>query len=158
MTEPKYFVVHPDQQRVRWVGGQRQAVIVGGPETAGRYALSHSTIAAGGGANEHRHSHEAESFYVIAGTIRFSIGGDTVLLRKGSFLHAEPGRKYRFEVIGSEPCEVLILYAPAGLERLIEEAGLPDAAGAEARSIEQARALMEAAPAYGVHYTAVEKR
>ena len=81
-------------------------------------------------------------------------GGQTVLLNRGSFLHAEPGRKYSFEVIGSEICEVLIMYAPAGLERFIEEAGLPDTPGAEARSIEQAGALMEAAPAYGVYYSA----
>ena len=154
---PSLTVVHPAQQRPYWAGGQRQAVIVGGPETGGRYALSHSTIAVGGGANEHRHSREAESFYVIAGTVRFSIGGQTVLLGKGSFLHAEPGQKYGFEVVGGETCEVLILYAPAGLERFIEEAGLPDAPGAEARSIAGAQALMEAAPAYGVHYSAAEK-
>jgi quercetin dioxygenase-like cupin family protein len=157
MTKPKFIVVHPDQQRPYWVGGQRQAVIVGGPETGGRYALSHSTIAVGGGANEHRHSNEAESFYVIAGTIRFSIGGETVLLGQGGFLHAEPGQKYSFEVVGNETCEVLIQYAPAGLERFIEEAGLPDSAGAEARSIEGAQALMEAAAPYGVLYSAIQK-
>lgn len=157
MTQAKFTVVHPAQQRTYWAGGQRQAIIGGGPETGGRYALSHSTIAVGGGANEHRHTNEAESFYVIAGTIRFSIGGQTVLLGKGSFLHAEPDQKYSFEVIGPETCEVLIIYAPAGLERFIEESGLPDLPGAEVQSIEQAGALMQAAPAYGVHYTAAEK-
>ncbi|HZP98750.1 MAG TPA: cupin domain-containing protein [Reyranella sp.] len=157
MTQAKFTVVHPAQQRIRWVGGQRQAVIVGGPETGGRYALSHSTIAVGGGAAQHRHSNEAESFYVIAGTIRFSIAGRAVLLGKGSFLHAEPGQDYSFEVVGDETCEVLIMYAPAGLERLIEAAGLPDAPGAERRSIDEARGLMEAAAPYGVHYAAIAK-
>src|SRR5689334_1711984 len=158
MTQtPRFTVVPVTRRRAYWIGGQHQAVIAGGPETGGRYALSHSTIAVGGGANEHRHSREAESFYVIAGTIHFSIGGETVVLGKGGFLHAEPGQKYSFEVIGTETCEVLIQYAPAGLERFIEESGLPDAPGAEARSIEQARQLMEAAPQYGVHYSAVEK-
>lgn len=152
-----FTVVPPEKRRPYWVGGQRQAVIVGGPETAGRYALSHSTIAPGGGAQEHRHGREAEAFYVIAGTIRFAIGGQTLTLGKGSFLHAEPGQKYGFEVIGSETCEVLILYAPAGLERLIEEAGLPDSPGAEARSIAEAHGLMEAAAPYDVHYSALEK-
>ena len=56
------------ERRAYWIGGQRQAVIAGGPETANRYALSHSTIAVGGGALEHRHSREAEAFYVITGT------------------------------------------------------------------------------------------
>ena len=65
---------------------------------------------------------------------RFSIGGQILLLDKGSFLHAEPGQKYSFEVIGSTPCEVLILYAPAGLERFIAELGIPDPADEPNRS------------------------
>jgi quercetin dioxygenase-like cupin family protein len=159
---PRFTLVQPADRRTYWVGGQRQAVIVGGAETGNRYALSHSTIAVGGGANEHHHSREAEAFYVIAGAVRFSIGGQTLLLEKGSFLHAEPGQKYSFEVVGSAPCEVLILYAPAGLERFILESGIADPADetqskqAAARSIAEAHALMTAAPAYGVSYTAVE--
>jgi quercetin dioxygenase-like cupin family protein len=160
---PRFTLIQPADRRTYWVGGQRQAVIVGGPETGNRYALSHSTIAVGGGANEHHHSREAEAFYVITGTIRFTLEGRTLMLGKGSFLHAEPGQKYSFEVVGSTPCEVLILYAPAGLERFITDAGIADPADAAqsrqaaARSIDEAHALMTGAPAYGVRYTAVEK-
>jgi quercetin dioxygenase-like cupin family protein len=158
---PRFTVVPVADHRTFWVGGQRQAIIAGGPETGGRYALSHSTIAVGGGALEHRHGREAESFYVIAGKLRFSIDGRTVLLDKGDYLHAEPGLKYSFEAL--EPTEVLILYAPAGLERFIAESGIPDPADpAEApkvfqRSIDEAGGVLAAAPAYGVHYTAMEK-
>ena len=155
MTDtPRFTVVPVNQRRAYWVGGQHQAVIAGGPETAGRYALSHSTIAVGGGALEHRHSREAESFYVIAGRLRFSIDGQTVTLARGDFLHAEPGLKYSFEAL--EPTEVLILYAPAGLERFIEEAGLADP-DAYQRSIDEAGAVLAAAPAYGVNYSALDK-
>ncbi len=60
--------------------------------------------------------------------------------------------------LGPDPAEVLILYAPAGLERLITEAGIADPADAVAsrqaasRSIEDAEALKAAARAYGVIY------
>jgi quercetin dioxygenase-like cupin family protein len=154
MTEtPRFTVVPIARRRAYWIGGQHQAVIAGGPETAGRYALSHSTVAVGVGALEHRHSREAESFYVIAGRLRFSIDGRTVTLAKGDFLHAEPGLKYSFEAL--EPTEVLILYAPAGLERFIAEAGLADP-DAYQRSIDEAGAVLAAAPAYGVNYSAVD--
>jgi quercetin dioxygenase-like cupin family protein len=152
MTKPTFTVVHPDQQRPYWIGGQRQAIIVGGPETGGRYALSHSTIATGGGALEHLHSREAESFYVTTGRLRFTIDGRTVILARGDFLHAEPGQKYSFEAL--EPSEVLILYAPAGLERFIEETGIADPQGYQ-RSIDEAGAVLASAPGYGVHYTAM---
>jgi quercetin dioxygenase-like cupin family protein len=160
---PRFTVVPVSAQRTFWIGGQRQSVIVGGPETGNRYALSHSTVVVGGGALEHRHSHEAEAFYVIAGTLRFSIDGQTVTLGKGAFLHAEPGLKYSFEALGPDSAEVLILYAPAGLERFIAEAGIADPADAAQaqqafqRSIDEAGAVLAAAPAYGVRYTATEK-
>jgi quercetin dioxygenase-like cupin family protein len=160
---PRYTIVPTDRRQTYWIGGQRQAVIVGAGETGKRYALSHSTIAVGGGASEHRHSREAEAFYVIAGTIRFMLEGRAVILEKGDFLHAEPGLKYSFEVLPPETCEVLILYAPAGLERFITEAGIADPAEAamarqaEVRSIEEAQKVFAAAPAYGVNYTALKK-
>jgi quercetin dioxygenase-like cupin family protein len=157
----QFTVVPVSAQRTFWIGGQRQAVIVGGPETNGRYALSHSTVAVGGGALEHRHTREAEAFYVITGKLRFAIGGQTVVLEKGSLLHAEPGQKYSFEAL--EPTEVLILYAPAGLERFIAESGIADPADLAQvpetfqRSIDEAGDVLAAAPAYGVTYTAAEK-
>lgn len=155
MTDtPRFTVIPVAQRRAYWIGGQHQAVIAGGPETGGRYALSHSTIAVGGGALEHRHSREAESFYVITGRLRFAIDGQTVTLATGDFLHAEPGLKYSFEALG--PTEVLILYAPAGLERFIAEAGLADP-DAYQRSIDEAGAVLAAARAYGVNYTAADK-
>lgn len=165
MTDPtpRYTVVRVADRRTYWLGGQRQAVIVGGPETGNRYALSHSTIVVGGGALEHRHGREAEAFYVIAGTLRFSLDGRTVILAKGDYLHAEPGLKYSFEALGPEPAEVLILYAPAGLERFVAEAGIADPAdtaraqAAFQRSIDEAGTVLAAAPAYGVVYSALEK-
>jgi quercetin dioxygenase-like cupin family protein len=160
---PRFTVVPVADRRTYWIGGQRQAVIVSGPETANRYALSHSTVVVGGGALEHRHSREAEAFYVLTGTLRFLIDGRTVTLGKGDHLHAEPGLKYSFEALGPEPAEVLILYAPAGLERFIAETGIADPADAARsqqafqRSIDDAGAVLTAAPAYGVVYSAVEK-
>jgi quercetin dioxygenase-like cupin family protein len=160
---PRYTIVPVADRKTYWIGGQRQAVITGATETGKRYALSHSTIAVGGGAAEHHHSREAEAFYVIAGSIRFSLEGRTVILGKGDFLHAEPGLKYSFEVLPSETCEVLILYAPGGLERFIAEAGIADPADeaksrqAAVRSVEEAQQVFAAAPAYGVNYTALRK-
>ena len=150
---PRYTVVPVTDREAYWIGGQRQAVIVGAARTGKRYALSHSTIAVGGGAAEHHHSREAEAFYVIAGSLRFRLEGRDVVLNEGDFLHAEPGLKYSFEVLPPAPCEVLILYAPGGLERFIAEAGIAATDG-EARSIAEAQHVFDAAPAYGVRYTA----
>ena len=68
---PSYTIVPVAERQAYWIGGQRQAVIASAAETGKRYALSHSTIAVGGGAAEHHHSREAEAFFVISGRIRF---------------------------------------------------------------------------------------
>ncbi|MEA2805866.1 MAG: hypothetical protein QOJ17_7 [Rhodospirillaceae bacterium] len=155
---PRFTLVNSADRRTYWVGGQCQAVIVGGADTGGRYALSHSAIAVGGGAAEHTHGREAEAFYVLSGRLAFSVAGETKILVPGTFLHLEPGHAYSFVALGPDPAEVLILYAPAGLERLIAEAGIADPENAEAsrqaaiRSIEDAETLKAAARAYGVVY------
>jgi quercetin dioxygenase-like cupin family protein len=158
-SSPCFALVTIADRRTYWVGGQRQALIAGVTETGGRYALSHSTIAVGGGAAQHRHGREAEAFYVLSGQLHFSVvGKPTMTLVPGTFLHLEPGLDYGFEAVGPAPAEVLILYAPAGLERLIEEAGVADPADPEAsrqaalRSVEDAETLKEAARAYGLLY------
>src|SRR5471030_2768893 len=153
---PRYTIVPVAERQAYWIGGQRQAVIAGAGQTGKRYALSHSTIAVGGGAAEHHHSREAEAFYVIIGSIRFELEGHAVVLNKGDFLHAEPGLKYSFEVLPPDTCEVLILYAPGGLERFIAEAGIAAPDG-EARSIEEEQLFFDSAPVYGVRYTASKK-
>jgi quercetin dioxygenase-like cupin family protein len=155
---PRFTLVNSADRRTYWVGGQCQALIVGGADTGGRYALSHSAIAVGGGAAEHTHGREAEAFYVLSGRLAFSVAGETKILVPGTFLHLEPGHAYSFVALGPDPAEVLILYAPAGLERLIAEAGIADPENAEAsrqaaiRSIEDAETLKAAARAYGVVY------
>ena len=158
---PRFTLVNVADRRTYWVGGQCQAVIVGNADTGGRYALSHSTIAVGGGAAEHAHSREAEAFYVLSGRLAFSVAGEITMLAPGTFLHLEPGHPYSFVAQGPDPAEVLILYAPAGLERLIAEAGIADPGNADAsrqaalRSIEDAATLKAAARAYGVVYVDV---
>jgi hypothetical protein len=93
------------------------------------------------------HGREAEAFYVLSGRLAFSVAGETKILVPGTFLHLEPGHAYGFVALGPDPAEVLILYAPAGLERLIAEAGIADPENAEAsrqaalRSIEDAATL-----------------
>ena len=81
-------------------------------------------------------------------SIRFLLEG-----RSGWFCHdkgdlASPSRdqKYSFEVLPArQTCEVLILYAPGGLERFIAEAGIADPDG-ETRSVKEAQKVFAAAP------------
>lgn len=161
MTANVSFVGARDR-KVFWMGGQRQSLIIGAKETAGRYALSHASMEAGGGAAEHRHGREAEAFYILSGRLRLTIGGQDNLLGPGDFIHVEPGTPYGFVAV--EPTEVLVIYSPAGLETFIAEAGVTEAeneAGSEAaaaRSMRDIEAMKTSAGAYGLSYTDGERQ
>ena len=156
---PRFTLVDVADRRSFWIGGQRQSLIVGGAATGGRYVLSHSAIPAGGGAAEHVHGVEAEAFYVLAGHLHFAWEGQTLDVGPGSFLHLEPGLAYSFRVTGTQPAELLVIYAPAGLEHFIADAGVADshdeAASREAaeRSLQDLEAMKASAGAYGLTYT-----
>lgn len=156
---PRFTLVDVPSRRTYWIGGQRQSLIVGGDATAGRYTLSHVVIPPGGGAAEHEHGVEAEAFYILAGRLRFAWEGGTRELGRGAFLHLEPGLPYGFEAIGDEPAELLVIYAPAGLEDFIAAVGVADApdeaASREAaeRSMQDLAAMKERAGAFGLTYT-----
>ena len=158
---PLFTLVNVADRRTYWVGGQCQAVIVGSADTGGRYALSHSTIAVGGGAAEHAHSREAEAFYVLSGRLAFSVAGETRMLVPGTFLHLEPGHPYSF-VAGARSCrgpDPLCTGRPGTPDRRgrycrpRKPAGFP--ASPAICSIEDAATLKAAARAYGVDYVDV---
>lgn len=125
-TAPPYTLIRPGGCKTYWIGGQRHSIIVGGEETAGRYSIVHSSMAVGVGASEHIHGVEAEAFYVLKGLFRFIVAEEVRELGPGDFLHVEPGLHYRFEVQPPDAGEVLVLYAPAGLEKFIAEVGIAD--------------------------------
>lgn len=163
MSKKSYTLVNPAERRTYWIGGQRHSIIVGGKETAGRYSIAHSTMEVGIGAAEHIHGVEAEAFYILKGTFRFRIDDVEQILEPGAFLHVEPGMPYSFEVMPPETGEVLVLYAPAGLEDFIVEVGVEDAAdptqahdAAEA-SMTGSDAMKLKAVDYGLSYTGKHK-
>ena len=156
---PRFTLVDVADRRTFWIGGQRQSLIIGGDATGGRYAFSHSAIPVGGGAAEHVHGSEAEAFYVLEGRLRFWWEGEAREIGRGAFLHLEPGLAYGFDSIGPDPAELLIIYAPAGLEHFIAGVGVADAPDEEAsreaakRSLENLEAMKTSAGVYGLIYT-----
>lgn len=156
---PPFTLVEPVDRKTFWIGGQRHSIIVGGEETAGRYSIAHSTMEVGVGASEHIHGVEAEAFYILKGCFRFVIDGEVKMLAAGTFLHVEPGLPYCFEVTGTDAGEVLVLYAPAGLEHFIEDAGVADQHIGEAsqqaadQSLANVEEMKARATGYGLRYT-----
>ena len=113
-----------------WLINDRHTFKAVGAETGGAFAVSEVTALPGFGPPPHIHQREDESFYVLEGEFEITYDGRTVTMGAGSFVHLPKGRLHMHRAVGSRPARILALYAPAGVERFIEEAGTPATDGA----------------------------
>ena len=79
----------------------------------------------GGGPPPHVHSREEEGFYILEGEITFQIGDERVVAKAGVFANMPVGTPHSFKNESSKPAKMLISVAPAGLEELFFEFGVP---------------------------------
>src|SRR4051794_21868890 len=135
MEEPK---LTPHNPTLRTAGRGRTVAVVGdvyrflatGADTNGKYALWEALVPPGGGPPPHVHSREEEGFYVLEGEITLTVNGERIVATAGTFANMPVGVPHSFKNEGSRPAKVLISVAPAGLEGMFFEFGVPLPEGA----------------------------
>ncbi|HQZ64720.1 MAG TPA: cupin domain-containing protein [Planctomycetaceae bacterium] len=124
-----------------------------GEDTNGKYAMWEAIVPPGGGPPPHVHSKEEESFYVLEGEITFQIGEKRVVATAGMFANMPVGTPHSFKNESSKPAKMLISVAPAGLEKMFFEIGVPLPEGsitALPPTKEEIEKLLNVAPRYGL--------
>jgi quercetin dioxygenase-like cupin family protein len=146
---------------IRQTGQGRTIAVVGdvyrflasGEDTNGKYALLEAIVPPGGGPPPHVHSREEEGFYVLEGEVTFVIDGETLVATAGMFANLPVGVPHSFKNESSRPAKMLISVAPAGLEQMFCEVGVPLAEGATTAlppTKEEIEKLLAIAPRYGI--------
>ena len=124
-----------------------------GEDTNGKYALIEALVPPGGGPPPHVHSREEEGFYILEGEITFTVNGEQVVAKAGTFANMPVGTPHSFKNESSQTARMLISVAPAGLEQMFFEVGVPLAEGATTAlppTKEEIEKLLAVAPRYGV--------
>lgn len=143
----------PGEGRTIGVVGDIYRFLATGEDTDGRYALMEAIVPPGGGPPPHIHSREEEGFYVLEGEITFTINGERVVATAGMFANMPIGTPHSFKNESGKPAKMLISLAPAGLEKMFFEVGVPLAEGATTAlppTKEEIDKLLLIAPQYGV--------
>lgn len=146
---------------IRTPGVGRTVAVVGdvyrflatGADTNGRYAVWEALVPPGGGPPPHVHSREDEGFYVLEGEITFTVNGERVVATAGTFANMPVGTPHSFKNESTKPAKMLISVAPAGLERMFFEVGVPLAEGtttAAPPTKDEIEKLLAVAPDYGI--------
>jgi mannose-6-phosphate isomerase-like protein (cupin superfamily) len=143
----------PAEGRTIAVVGDVYRFLATGADTNGRYALWEAIVPPGGGPPPHVHSREEEGFYILSGEITFQIDGKQVVATAGMFANMPVGTPHSFKNESDQPAKMLITVAPAGLEEMFVEVGVPLAEGATTAlppTRTEIEKLLEVAPRYGV--------
>jgi mannose-6-phosphate isomerase-like protein (cupin superfamily) len=143
----------PARGRTVAVVGDVYRFLATGEDTDGKYALREALVPPGGGPPPHVHSREEEGFYVLEGEITLFIGDRRLIASAGTFANMPVGTPHSFKNEGSRPARMLISVAPAGLEQMFFEVGVPLPEGATTAlppTKDEIDKLLAVAPRYGI--------
>jgi len=143
----------PTEGRTVAVVGDVYRFLATGEDTNGKYAMWEAIVPPGGGPPPHVHSREEEAFFILEGDITFTIGGKRRVASTGMFANMPVGIPHSFKNESGQPARMLISVAPAGLEQMFFEFGVPVAQGATTApppTKAEIEKLLEIAPRYGI--------
>jgi quercetin dioxygenase-like cupin family protein len=145
----------PTEGRTIAVVGDVYRFMATGQDTNGKYALWEAIVPPGGGPPPHVHSREEEGFYILEGEITVHIGQERIVATAGMFANMPVGTPHSFKNESDKPARMLISVAPAGLEKMFFESGVPVPQGASTASPptkEEIEKMVLIAPKYGIEF------
>ena len=95
-------------------------VKISAEDTGGVYSLIEDNLAAEFELGLHLHRHNAESFYILDGSIPFYIDGDWMNAPSGAAIHVPPGVEHAVDKPGS-PAKMLMIIQPSGFDQYLAE-------------------------------------
>src|SRR5262249_355091 len=126
----KPIIRTPQQGRTVALVGDVYRFLATGEDTNGKYALIEALVGPGGGPPPHVHTRTDEGFYSLEGEITFTVNGERVGATAGMFANMPVGTPHSFKNESNKPAKMLVSVAPAGLEKMFMEIGVPLAEGA----------------------------
>lgn len=99
--------------------------LVTASDTEGLLGVSLVTQPPGIATPLHRHTREAEVFFVLEGTLSYRAGDTTHELDDGCFIYLPRSVPHAFRIRGTKPTRFVALAVPGGLMGLYDEVGVP---------------------------------
>ncbi|MET7778743.1 MULTISPECIES: cupin domain-containing protein [Streptomyces] len=106
-------VVGPDDGETIQLGPTQMRILEDGSTTGHRLGIGEITIAPHTqGPPQHRHAQHDEGFYVVSGTVHFTIGETTHVAPVGTLAMIPPGAPHTFANLGDTPAVMLNTFTP----------------------------------------------
>lgn len=106
-------VVGPEDGENVHLGGTRIRILEDGSTTDHRLGIGEITIAPHTeGPPQHRHAQHDEGFYVVSGTVHFTVGDTTHEAPAGTLAMIPPGAPHTFANLGDAPAVMINTFTP----------------------------------------------
>ena len=106
-------VVGPDEGETILLGATQFRILEDGSNTGHRLGFAESVLAPHTpGPPQHRHAQHDEGFYIVSGTVRFTVGQKTYDAVAGTFVMIPPGAPHTFANPGDQPAVMLSTFTP----------------------------------------------
>jgi quercetin dioxygenase-like cupin family protein len=109
----------PGDGPATWAMGSLFERLASAAETDGALGVSLVTQPPGVVTPLHVHTHEAEAFFLLDGTMSYQAGSTLYRLNAGYFIYLPKGVPHAFRVTGTSPVRFLGLTVPGGLNGLV---------------------------------------
>ncbi len=96
-------------------------ILISSEQTGGALSLVDSISPIGSGPPKHIHDIEDETFYIVTGTLKFFLDGQTLVKHAGQAVFVPRGKVHTFQVVGDTPCRHLVVLTPGGFENFFKE-------------------------------------
>ncbi|MDN3254091.1 cupin domain-containing protein [Streptomyces sp. MA25(2023)] len=112
-ADPAVSVVGPNDGETIVLGTTRMRVLEDGSHTGHRLAIAESVLAPHTqGPPQHRHGRHDEGFYVLSGTVRFTVGDEDHDAAAGTLVTVPPGTPHTFANPTDQPAVMLSTFTP----------------------------------------------
>ncbi|MEV1026889.1 cupin domain-containing protein [Streptomyces sp. NPDC050264] len=112
-ADPAVSVVGPGDGEIIVLGPTRMRVLEDGSHTGHRLAITESVLAPHTqGPPQHRHARHDEGFYILSGTVRFTVGEEDHDATTGTLVMVPPGTPHTFANPTDQPAVMLSTFTP----------------------------------------------
>ncbi|MFG2887912.1 cupin domain-containing protein [Streptomyces sp. NPDC048248] len=112
-VDPAVSVVRPGDGETIVLGTTHMRVLEDGRHTGHRLAIAESVLAPHTqGPPQHRHAQHDEGFYILSGTVRFTVGDEDHDATTGTLVMVRPGTPHTFANLTDQPAVMLSTFTP----------------------------------------------
>jgi mannose-6-phosphate isomerase-like protein (cupin superfamily) len=103
--------------------GIPMVIRIHGRDTGGVVSAVESHDVPGGGPPPHIHHREDETFQILEGEYKWTVGDETFITQKGATIFAPRGVPHTYRYLGQTPGRLMRVITPSGFEGFFEDIG-----------------------------------